>query len=356
MGVCAGILLYIIAEHAIFSSGWYLQFLDPDSLAGRVQLTLQIEASRLRLPTPEIAVIGNSMLAEGFSAKVADAEAAGRARFANLSVPASTPRSWYYQLRAADPDARRYRAVVLQTEEYSDEDGFAPMADWIADEHIIDGLLSPADALDFALSFHDSRLRFEALRGALLKGYIFKSDLQAFLEEPSKRLERVAQFEKGYAQSIYDYEGHKESLAGLSVDWAHDTIRFPPGVPDDVQARVKSTLLRKRAPLTGMQAVYRQRWFGRILDHYRSKNTRIIFIRVPRGPSVNASFDAPNEPSTIRASAARSTVTVLPAATFQSLECPENFWDDVHMNTAGRTQFSRMLARAVAPLAGKRVR
>jgi len=348
LGVCAGILLYVIADQAVFGSGWYLRFLDPDSLAGRIELTLQIEKNRPPSPVPLIAVMGNSMLAEGFSAKVADAESGGGLRFANLSVPASTPRSWYYQLRAADPQARRYRVIVLQAEEYSDEDGLAPMADRISDIHLIDGWLASSDALDFAFSYHDARLRFETLRGALLKGYIFKSDLQAFLEAPAKRLERVELFRKGYAASIYSYEGHKESLAGMRVDWAHETIDFPAGVPDRVQHDVRDTVLRKRAPLTGMEALYRQRWFGRILDRYRSSGTRIIFIRPPRGPAVNGSFDRPDEPSTIRGYASRAAVTVVPAATFQSLERPENFWDGLHMNTRGRNQFSRMLAHTVA--------
>lgn len=351
-----GILLYAIAEQAIFGSGWYLRFLDPESLAGRVHLTLEAERTRPRSTVPEVAVIGNSILAEGFSARVAESEAGGRVRFANLSVPGSTPRAWYYELRAADPDARRYRAIVVQVEEYSDEDGFAPMADSIVDVHLIDGLLAPFDAIDFASSYQSARLRFEALRGALLKGYIFKSDLQAFLEAPSQRVEKVALYQRGYAGWTYDYEGHQESLNGINVDWAHDSIQFPPGVPGDVRERVRTTVLRKRAPVTGMQARYRQRWFGRMLDRYRTSATCIIFIRPPRGPVVNPSFDSPNEPSTIRGFAARSNVTVVPAEAFQSLEDPQNFWDDLHMNATGRNQFSRMLAREVEPLAGKRAR
>jgi hypothetical protein len=365
---CVGVLLCVVADQAIFGSGWYLQFLDPDSLAGHSELTLQSERNRPPSLVPEVAIIGNSMMAEGFSAKIADAESSGRLRFANLSVPGSTPRSWYYQVRATDPDGKRYRAIVLQAEEYSDEDGFAPMADRISDLHLIDGWLSLRDAADFAFSYHDPRLRFEALRGAVLKGYVFKSDLQAFLEAPSKRLERVAQFRRGYAGWTYDYEGHHESLSGMSVDWAHDRIVFPAGVPARIQQSVRETVLRKRAPLTGMQARYRQLWFGRILNHYRLSQARIIFIRPPRGPAVNIDFDRADEPSTIRRFASRPEVTVVPAETFQSLESPENFWDELHMNTTGRNQFSRMLAReveqAISPkpegshlaAAGKRVR
>jgi len=111
---------------------------------------------------------------------------------------------------------------------------------------------------------------------------------------------------------------------------------------------VRSTVLRKRAPATGMQARYRRRWFGRILDRYGATGTTVIFVRVPRGPAVNPWFDGPDEPSTIRGFAARTNVIVMPAGTFQPLESPENFWDDLHMNADGRARFSRMLAHQAA--------
>ncbi len=347
LAVCAGILLYGIAEEAIFGSGWYRQFLDPESFAGSVELCLHDEASRAPSGVPAIAVIGNSMLAEGFSAKVADREAAGRFRFLNLSIPSSTPRCWYYLLRAVDPDARRHRAIVIQVEQYSDEDGEVPMDDSISDVHVVDALLKPSDILEFAFSFRKPRLQFEALRGALLKGYIFKQDVQAFLEAPSKRLEMIALVRRGHPRWNYDYPGHPESLSGMTVDWARASVTLPPGVPGEIQQRLKRYLLRKRAPLTGAYAAYRRHWFGRILEHYASSGTRIVFVRVPRGPAVNPSFDRPDEPSTIRVFASRPHVTVLPEATFQSLEAPENFWDELHMNARGRERFSRMLAHEV---------
>ena len=353
VAVCAGILLYAISDQAIFGSGWYLRFLDPDSLAGRVVLTVNEEAGRPGATGAEVAVVGNSMLAEGFSAKVADSAAAGRMRFRNLSVPASTPRCWYYLLRAADEEARRYRAIVIQVEEYSDEDGETPMADAISDVHIVDPLLKPSDALDFALSFSRPRLQFEALRGTLLKGYIYKQDVQALLEAPSRRLEKMAQARQGYAGWIYDYPGREQSLAGMKVDWARRSIDFPPGVPADIRDRLRRTILRTRARQTGEQARYRRLWFGRILERYSGGKTRIIFVRVPRGPAVNPAFDDAGDPSTIRAFATRPYVTLMDPHAFQSLEQPEYFFDDLHMNHAGRERFSRMLARALETEIGK---
>jgi hypothetical protein len=351
--VCAGVLLYGIGDWAVFGSGWYDQFLDPDSLAGRIELTIAMVRRRPPSPVPEIAMVGNSVLAEGFSAKVGDAEANGHMRFSNLAIPASTARSWYYLLRAVDPDARRYRAIVLQAEQYSDEDGWIPLADTIADLHIVNALLAPPDIVDFAFSFQDPRLRFEAFRGAVLKGYIFKQDAQAFLEAPAKRLEKVALARREYANWIYDYEGHQESLRGMTVDWSGRSVYLPPGVPTSIQQDVRQIVLRQRAPHTGDQARFRSRWFGRIVDRYRRSGARIIFVRPPRGPAVNPSFDSPDDPSTIRGFARLPYVNLVRAEAFQPLESPEWFWDGLHMNAAGRQRFSGMLVHELEPLLGK---
>jgi hypothetical protein len=83
--VCAGVLLYGIGDEAVFGSGWYRRFLDPNSLAGRIELTIAMARRATPSPVPEIAVVGNSVLAEGFSAKTGDAEANGRMRFSNLA-------------------------------------------------------------------------------------------------------------------------------------------------------------------------------------------------------------------------------------------------------------------------------
>jgi len=339
--VFAGVFIYLAAEIAIFGSGWYSRFLEPESLAGALQMCVSEEARRPDSAVRVVAVIGNSMLAEGFSAKAADLEAGGRMRFVNLSAAGTTPRCWYYELRAADPDANRYRAIVLQIELFSDEDGDVPMADQIGDLHVLDPLLRPSDALDFAFSFRRPRLRFEALRGALLKGYVLKYDVQALLEHPAARFEKTELFNRGHAGWVYDYTGHPESLAGLTVDWARRSMYIPSNVPADVAARVQRAAFRKRSPDTGLQTRYRRLWFGRIVDRYRATGTRVIFARVPRGPVVSPDADPPGDRSTVRDLA-------LPRDTFTPLERPENFWDEYHMNARGRELFSRRLAQELA--------
>ncbi len=350
---CAGILLYALADQAVFGSGWYEGFLDPNSLAGRIYLTVGLARGAPPAAVPEVAVVGNSVLAEGFSARSAGSATSGQLRFWNFTVPASTPRAWYYLLRAIDPTAHRYRAIVLQADQYSDEDRAEPLADSIADLHIIDGLLAPADVPDFAFSFQDPRLRFEALRGGFFKGYIFKQDVQAFLEAPKQRLEIVDLARREYAHWVDDYQGHPESLRGLTVDWKSRSLHVPPGVPPEIEAGLRVSVLRPAVARTGDEARFRSRWFGRIVERYRRSGTLLIFIRPPRGPAVNPGFDRADDASTIHRLARQPHVTLIRPEAFQMLESPEWFWDAYHMNAAGRRRFSAMLAGELEPILGK---
>ena len=345
-GVLIGVMIYLVIE--TLGAQAYRRILEPESLAGLMDLVLRAELQRPETASPRIAIIGNSRLAEGFSAKIATAQAAGKMVFSNLSVPATTPRCWYYFLRDVDPNANRFRAIVLQTDLYSDEDGDVPSADEIGDLHGVVAFLRPTDSFDFAFSYLFPRFQFQALRGALLKGYVFKQDVQALLEAPAERLRKVALFREGHHNWAYDYEGHSESLKGLAVDWKNETMSLPPGVPDAVAKQLRAFLLRKRSPQTGAQRRYRQLWLGRIVDRYRSSETRVVFLRVPRGPAINPITMSDQGPSIIRDLARSTGVIALEADTFNSLETPETFWDAVHMNRSGREQFSRMLANELA--------
>jgi hypothetical protein len=266
-------------------------------------------------------------------------------RFASLSLAGTSPRCWYYVLREVDPHSNGYAAIVIQLESFADEDGEEPMADQPGDLRTVAALLRPSDAWDFAMSYKKPRLRFEALRGALLKGYVLKHDVQAFLEHPGERMQRVALYRPNHAGWVYDYSGRSESLDGLRADWQRGTLDIPASVPADIQARLRRVLLRKTAPQTGDQAAYRRLWFGRIVDRYRGSSTQLVFARVPRGPAMNPSFDPAGAPSTIREF---QGVRVLPPGTFEPLERPEYFWDELHMNAAGRERFSRELAEIMA--------
>lgn len=339
----SAILLLLATEFLLFRGAFYRSLLEPDSYAGYVELLLA--AQHKLSPAPIVLVLGDSRIGEGFSAKTANqSESRAGVAFANGAVPGSTPRSWFYILRELDPDASRYAAIVLAVDDYRDEDGTWSWADYPIDLPIVIACLRFEDTFAFAGSFHQTLERFHALRGALLKGFVYKDDVQAFLADPRARLRKVANYRAHAAEWDYEYQGRAESLAGLSVDWATRTIQFPPGLTPAQRDELSTAILRATTGQAGDKYRYRKYWLARILERYRSSATRIIFARVPRLP-VHPLEPARNLPSAIRELAASNPSSLLlDENAFSALERPEEFFDSLHLNAHGRAVFSRELA------------
>src|SRR5262249_28448127 len=112
-------------------------------------------------------------------------------------------------------------------------------------------------------------------------------------------------------------------------------------------------LMRRDFPQTGKVAAFRKAWIGRIVERYRGSRTRIIFVRLPRGPIPAPDGLVQTKSATIRDFAGREPNLMLcPEHALDSLEQPELFKDAVHLNRAGIARFSPMLAEQVASLLG----
>src|ERR1035438_1905013 len=96
----------------------------------------------------------------------------------------------------------------------------------------------------------------------------------------------------------------------------------------------------------------RRGWFGRIIDRYRGTGTRIVFVRLPRGPIPRPAWLARKTSSSIREMAERPDVMLGEEHAYESLERPEFFKDGMHMNREGVKRFSAMLPRDMARLLG----
>ena len=193
-------------------------------------------------------------------------------------------RSAYYMLRDLDPTRRRYRAVVLGVPNFLDEDDFVDPADDIRALHYVIERLRWTDILDFARSFHQVPLRWQAFRGSVLKGIVLQQDVLAFLSHPSARMKYVHLTRRGYEAWTYDFEETTTSMDGLEVDWYSGKTIFPPGLDEEQRRTVRAEVGKVNAPQTGRMAAYRRYWFGRIIDLYRDSPTKVIFVRLPRGP------------------------------------------------------------------------
>ncbi|HVV47755.1 MAG TPA: hypothetical protein VHC72_21230 [Bryobacteraceae bacterium] len=348
----ASLLLFVVVEGLVFRLGWYNRCLEPDSTAGRVESYLYWLKRHPHGRKPEVLVMGDSRIAEGFSAPEAAKDAAGRIRFWNFGIPGATPRAWYYLLRDADPTRRRFAAIVIPFDEYADEDHTNAVDDDLMDLNYLVGRLRLTDCVDFASSMGSAGTKGRALSGCLFKGIALRRDVQEFLQHFRDRIRRARDFRENGLRYIDDYKGHQEDLRGLRVDFVRRTIYFPQGVTGMRRTTVQDWVLPEPVPQTGELTRYRKLWFGRILDLYRNSPTRIIFLELPRGPVHVPESRVPAR--FLQWARGRWSVTVLPPEMFRDLERPELYFDGLHLNSAGRPLFTAKLAEAISPLVGTR--
>jgi hypothetical protein len=343
------LLAFFCADCLIFRTGWYDAYLEPDSSAGSLESQLHwLRYAAVPKGVPDVLVVGDSRIAEGFSPRIAASSVERRLHFWNFGIPGTTPRVWYYALRDADPDRRRFAAIVLAIDNYSDADWFDPPEDRMTDENFLAMRLGLGDCADFALSIHTKELRHSAFFGCLFRGVLLRQDVQAFLAHPKARVIHARDWLTNGLIYRSNYGGKAESLHGLTIDWQNRTILFPPGLSDGVKANVSGFVLPEPVPNTGELARYRQRWLGGILDFYKDSPTRMIFLQLPRGPLVKPGTE--RDPGFVDGAARISNVSVLPAETFTDLESPDMFADGLHLNRQGRPVFSQRLAGQVESL------
>jgi len=139
------LLAFLIAEGAIFRLGWYNKYLEPDSSAGMVESYLFWLSHSHPVKVPQVMVIGDSRIAEGFSGPIAEKAAGNRIHFWNFGIGGISPRVWYYMLRDGDPTRRRFSAIVMALDRYTDEDGWDSWSDRTIDLNFVIGRLRLID-------------------------------------------------------------------------------------------------------------------------------------------------------------------------------------------------------------------
>ena len=218
--------------------------------------------------------------------------------------------------------------------------------------HYFIGHLRLSDVWDFARSFKGPALQWAAFRGALLKGLVYQSDIQALISHPLKRLSDVMLYRENWADWTYEYDEDPRSLAGLTIDWPKWRATFPPGADDVQRETVRDVLMRRTVPQRGVVAGFRRKWYGRIFEHYRNSATRIIFVRLARGPIPRPEGLVTKLSSSIREFASRPNVSLADEHAFDPLERPEFFKDGTHLNREGSIRFSTLLVREIGRILG----
>lgn len=347
-----GFALFLLIDSAVFGANAYLKWIDPESGLGQTLAVARVvqEAPRDR---PLVLVFGDSRMAEGFSANLANAEARRLGApylFVNSAVPGTTARVWRYLLRHYKDVGIRPRAVVLMTPSFRDA-GDTDDPTRASDILFARPWLGLADLLSFPLSFPAWDVRVEAAESILVRGRSFHQDLEDFLFDPSKRLDKAVQWRLHGSEWITSYPGNDKSLAGLQLDLGSGVISSPTGPVNappalvDYARRVAQT---QGAPAENEQAHrYVALWYENIARLCNEMGARLIVLRIPRGPFHSLAGPGPAPHGALAELAAAGKLTLIPQTAFVSLERPELFFDNLHLNRQGRETFSPMLANEV---------
>jgi hypothetical protein len=348
--LAASFLGFVAMEGLIFHTNLYPYLLNPNSAAGYLETLIYNEQARSNVPN-RILAIGDSRMALAPKSGNELTPETGYT-FGSIADGGSTPRCWYYMLRDTDPDANRYPAIVITLDNYDDFETYEDSADRESDLHYVIARLRLSDLFEFANSHDTLQMKWLAFRGILLKGLVYKRDFQDFLLDPIARinlanLSRVASF-----HWTYDYVGTQEgNMSGVTVDWAAHKLTVPPDHAAQ-KAEFENYFLTPYPPDMGRHHAYMHYWLGKIYEHYRGSHTRLIFVREPRGPFVRPDLPRMNPHGTVRELAGNAEVTLMPEHFFDSLERPDLFKDQVHLNQTGIELFSHMLAREMRELLG----
>jgi hypothetical protein len=348
--ILAAILCFAALEGVLFHTGLYSSIIEPDSTTGSMELRLRNEIRRPKPNRNQVLAVGHSRMA--LLPRIVNRDQPGTGyTFASISLGGATPRIWYYSLRAVDPTAHTYAAIVIPTDDFNEPDNYDYQSEREGDLHYLLARLELQDLMEFPWTYPNKELQWAAFRGIILKGFVYKRDFQEFLSRPLQRVAKVRYVDSNSAGWNYAYGGIEQNLAGLRIDWQHKTMQFPDRVPEDQRKQIEDLLFPTLPPDQGRETAYLRYWYGKIIQYYRGSGTKLIFMRVPRAPT-SPPDPAPKLNSAIRQIASHPDVIVLDEHLFDQLERPDFFWDAWHLNGAGMNAFSRLLATEVRRVLG----
>jgi hypothetical protein len=348
--IVAIVLFFAAFEGLMFHTGLYSSVVEPNSSTGFMELQLRNEIRRPKPNRNQVLAVGHSRMA--LLPRVVNEEKPGTGyTFATIGLGGTTPRIWYYGLRAVDPNASNYAAIVIPYDDRNEPDTYDYQSERETDLHYLIARLELRDLLEFPWTYQDKKLQWTIVREMILKGTVYKRDFLEFLDHPVERIKKARYYASDSAGWYYGYGGEAKSLAGLQIDWQRKTTQFPDRFPESERKQIEGLLFPALPPDEGRQTAYLRYWYGRISDRYRGSDTKLIFLRVPRAPT--SPPDAPPKlNSAIRQIASQPNVIVLDEGLFNQLEHPELFWDAQHLNREGMERFSKILAAEVRRVLG----
>jgi hypothetical protein len=332
-----GIVAFVCVDGAVFHSGLYVSILAPSSYAGRISRITRAEKERALSGLKEVLVLGDSRIAEGFSATLANelGSPAGL-KFVSLAEPAASANTWYYMVREVDPTARRYAAIVIP---YGI--GYEPNSADALRISMTAPLLRYGDGFHFASGFQRSSGRFRAFTACILRGSAYQDDVVDLLSDPVARMRSIRQADKVHAGR--EYQGRDYDLVGTSYDAATGQVTFAPKLTEAQRLAFRRSLIQPSQTDTEYSLKLQRDWIPRIMDRYSHSPTAIVLTPLPRGPFLELGGLSRGYGSVLPTSVVEGTRFSLPGHTFDFLEKPEYYFDAFHLNAKGRQKFTETL-------------
>ena len=332
-----GIAAFLCVDGAVFHSGLYVSILAPSSFAGRVWRITLAEKERAPSGLKEVLVLGDSRIAEGFSATLANelGSVAGL-KFVSLGDPAASANTWYYMVREVDPTRQRYSAIIVPYGLGYEPDSADPLR-----ISMTAPLLRYGDAFHFASGFQRWSGRFRAFVACILRGSAYQDDVVDFLSHPVARIMNIQQADKPHSGS--EYKGRDYDLVGTSYDASTRQVTFAPKLTEAQRLAFRKSLIQPSQSDTEYSLKLQRDWIPRIMDRYSHSPTAIVLTPLPRGPFLELGGFSKGYESVLPTSVIERTSFSLPERTFEFLEKPEYYFDAFHLNAKGRQKFTETL-------------
>ncbi len=186
--------------------------------------------------------------------RVVNEEAPGTGyTFATIGLGGTTPRIWYYALRAVDPTCEQLRRDS-NSRETTTTSPTAMITNRSAKPTCIicSARLELRDLLEFPVDLSQPRnCNGKLSRNDPERDFVYKRDFLEFLAHPAARVEKARYFARDSAGWYYGYGGVNENLTGLQIDWQHRTIHYPGRVSADRRKDIENELFPNLPPDAG---------------------------------------------------------------------------------------------------------
>jgi hypothetical protein len=349
------IVLLVLLNILIFRTLDYYHWVRPDSVMGTMVHGQGLIYHQIVQGKKNIIVIGDSRVAEGFSASVANA-ASQRPdlNFIQAGMPGTEARVWYYFLRKVDPGHQKFAGVVLMASHLDDSHQAYDPAGRVDDLTYLQPLTTYEDSFAIARSFDTIEGKIHAFAAMMLPLTIARLDIQDLVAHSKKRIEAANSWHEHFHEWALSYSGNKGSLPQIGnndlATFDFKSAGLPPLMVDAMNNYVGNLLGRGDAIPAAQLARYRMRWFGAIAEEYQRVGVPVIVFEAPRGP-----YEAYGGPSAadrgdgaLRELAREGKLKLLDTKALEQIEKPEYFFDSLHVNAQGREIMSTVLARLIA--------